>query len=111
MVVTLPFTFSVIPFYTTKDGHSVRRAQPKGKESHERDPTQSPSQRVLATGIVFRQLFQSLHFGTFFKVRSKGGPLENTLGDQSHQDNISEGSHLPLYLLSQTRGNCTSDAE
>ena len=46
MVAMLPFTFSVIPFYRTKDSHSVRMVQSKGKESYERDPTPFPNQRV-----------------------------------------------------------------
>lgn len=67
MVVMLPFTFSVIPFYVTKDGHSVRMAQPKGHP-----PPQPESIETEVDEI---------------KVKSKGGLLEDALDGQSHQDN------------------------
>lgn len=46
-MVAMPFTFSVIPFYATKDSHFCRMVQSKKeKESYERDPTPVPNQRV-----------------------------------------------------------------
>ena len=69
MVAMLPFTFSVIPFYMTKDSHSVTMVQSQGEGILWKGPHPIPQPESVGTRVAET------------KVKSKGGPPEDTLGD------------------------------
>lgn len=89
MVAILPFTFSVIPFYKTKHGHSLRMAQPKRKVSLWKGPHLIPQPESVQTGVAKNpsqfQGWATLEYGEWLR---------------GHQGNISGGSHWSQQLLS-----------
>lgn len=99
MVAILPFTFSVIPCCTTKDGPSVRMVQLTGKG-------------VLGKGVPPISPIRVRRLGL---PKSKSGPrwatLECTERLRSHRGNISVGSHLSQHLLSRFLRDYPSGAD